>query len=82
MYELLEYFSISKSSNLNRNKNNKDKYKEEKDSIKQLFEESKAGYGYRRISAGLRNQGVVLNHKTVLKFMDEPELHSGRKNVN
>jgi transposase InsO family protein len=47
----------------------KDKYSAEKVEIQQLFEENKQRYGYRRITELLRQKGIVLNHKTVLKLM-------------
>jgi transposase InsO family protein len=34
----------------------------------------KAGYGYRRITAELRRQGVIVNRKLVLKIMKESDL--------
>ncbi len=46
-----------------------DKYSTEKIEIKKLFEANKQRYGYRRISVLLRQKGIVLNHKTVLKLM-------------
>jgi putative transposase len=32
------------------------------------------GYGYRRVTAELRNQGYAVNHKRVLKLMREDNL--------
>lgn len=81
MYELLNFFKVPKSSYLSWKKNNKGKYIKEKDLIKQIFEENKARYGYRRITAELKHRGVVLNHKTVLKLMNELGLHNERKKV-
>jgi transposase InsO family protein len=46
-----------------------DKYSIEKVEIQQLFLDNKQRYGYRRITALLRQKGIVLNHKTVLKLM-------------
>ncbi len=46
-----------------------DKYLYEKTKIKALFEANKQRYGYRRITTLLRQNGMVLNHKTVLKLM-------------
>ena len=45
------------------------KYKLEKQEILNLFELNKQRYGYRRITALLRQKGIVINHKTVLKLM-------------
>lgn len=46
-----------------------DKYFIEKVAIKELFEANKERYGYRRITVLLRQKGIVINHKTVLKLM-------------
>lgn len=48
-----------------------EKYINEKDVIKQIYHENKGRYGYRRITLELRNRGYHLNHKTVLKLMNE-----------
>ena len=48
-----------------------DKYADEKIVIKNIFEEHKGRYGYRRITAEMRNRGFVINHKTVKRLMDE-----------
>ena len=46
-----------------------DKYAYEKQEIQRIFEENKGRYGYRRITICLKQQGIVINHKTVLKLM-------------
>lgn len=79
MYELLEFFGVPKSSYLNWNRNNRDKYSEEKELVAAIFNENKARYGYRRITAELRRRGVVLNHKTVLRLMNELGLRPRRR---
>ena len=48
-----------------------DKHKLVKSVIKQIFEEHQGRYGYRRITMELRNRGYLLNHKTVLKLMNQ-----------
>lgn len=48
-----------------------DKYKELKELMRSIFYEHNARYGYRRITLELRNRGVVVNHKLVLKLMNE-----------
>lgn len=48
-----------------------DKYTEVKEVIQQIFDEHQGRYGYRRITLELRNQGYVINHKTVLRLMRE-----------
>ncbi|WP_455538804.1 TnpV protein [Terrisporobacter sp.] len=52
-----------------------DKHSELKESIKQIFDEHKERYGYRRITLELRNRGVLVNHKMVLKLMNEMGLY-------
>lgn len=39
--------------------------------LKKLYELHKGRYGYRRLTAALRNEGIVVNHKTVRKLMRE-----------
>ncbi|UPM55051.1 IS3 family transposase [Gottfriedia acidiceleris] len=53
-----------------------DKYVEVKESIKQIFHEHLGRYGYRRITLELRNQGLLINHKTVRRLMLELGLKS------
>ena len=48
-----------------------DKYKEVKAEIITIYHENKGRYGYRRITAALRNSGIHLNHKTVQRLMKE-----------
>ena len=48
-----------------------DKYLEEKLMIKQIFDENRGRYGYRRIHLEMRNRGYHLNHKTVQRLMRE-----------
>ena len=58
-----------------------DKYFVEKAEIKELFEANKQRYGYRRITLLLRQKGIVINHKTVLKLMQSLNL-SGKQRKN
>ena len=51
-----------------------DKYQEEKKMICQIFHENHGRYGYRRITLGLNQRGYNLNHKTVLKLMNQCDL--------
>lgn len=48
-----------------------DKYQEEKKLIHKIYKENQGRYGYRRITLEMRNQGHLINHKTVLKLMNE-----------
>lgn len=56
--------------------NQKDKYKEIKEEIYSIFHKHKGRYGYRRITLELRNNGILINHKTVLRLMNEIGLKS------
>lgn len=49
---------------------NKDKYACEKQEILDIFNTNKGRYGYRRILAVLQSKGYSINHKTVLKLMN------------
>lgn len=53
-----------------------DKYNEVKESIKQIFQEHQGRYGYRRITLELHNRGYTINHKTVLRLMNQLGLKS------
>lgn len=53
-----------------------DKYAVVKDQIKAIYEQHKGRYGYRRITAMLRLQGVAINHKTVQRLMGELQIKS------
>lgn len=46
-----------------------DKYANVKDRIRSLFEQHHGRYGYRRITAALRQLGERINHKTVQRLM-------------
>ena len=53
-----------------------DKYFELKELIKHIYHKHKGRYGYRRITDELNNQGVVINHKTILRLMKSLGLKS------
>lgn len=48
-----------------------DKYEDLKTQIKEVFDQHKARYGYRRITAAVRQLGYKVNHKTVQRLMGE-----------
>ncbi len=48
-----------------------DRYKAAQEAISDIFHEHKGRYGYRRITAELRNRGYGINHKTVQRLMGE-----------
>lgn len=47
----------------------KDKYHEVKEWIKSIYHQHKGRLGYRRITLEIRNKGIIINHKTVLRLM-------------
>ena len=53
-----------------------DKYASLKEQIKAIYEQHKGRYGYRRITAMLRRQGVLINHKTVQRLMGDLNIKS------
>ena len=59
-----------------------DKYATLRKEIARIFEKHNGRYGYRRIHLQLRAKGVVVNHKTVAKLMNEMELSGRRPKVH
>lgn len=53
-----------------------DKYAQVKDLIQGIYHQHKGCYGYRRIHLALKNEGVVLNSKTVQRLMAKLGLQS------
>jgi putative transposase len=53
-----------------------DKYKTIKAWIKSIYHRHRGRYGYRRITDELNNNGIIINHKTVLKLMKSLGLKS------
>lgn len=49
--------------------------------VEEIFHEHKGRYGYRRITAEMRNRGLVINHKTVLRLMRDKGLKSHVRKV-
>jgi len=54
----------------------KDKYLEIKKKIELIYHKHKGRLGYRRITILLRQSGITINHKTVLRLMGELKLKS------
>ena len=48
--------------------------------IREIYDQHKGRYGYRRITIQLRDKGVVVNHKTVRKLMVGMSLKAKRRN--
>ncbi|MDC8101537.1 IS3 family transposase [Chryseobacterium rhizosphaerae] len=53
-----------------------DKYVHIKCLIQLIYQKHKGRFGYRRITLELKNQGVIINHKTVLRLMKNLGLKS------
>ena len=58
-----------------------DKYAQEKEMIRSIFHEHKGRYGYRRVTAEMRNRGFVISHRTVQRLMGEMCLKSKIRQV-
>ena len=56
------YYTLAKTDKDDKNKKIIEK-------IKEIFENNKERYGYRRITLELRNQGYNVNHKKVYRIM-------------
>ena len=56
-----------------------DGYDDARTAIRKIYDHHKGRYGYRRITSQLRNEGIILNHKTVQKLMVEMSLYGKRK---
>ena len=59
----------------------KEKYAAEKELVKSIFHEHKGRYGYRRVTAEMRNRGFIINHKTVQRLMVSMSLKSQIRKV-
>jgi len=57
-----------------KHRNDEDKYSEIKEQITNIFCENKKRYGYRRITMELHNRGYRINHKAVLRLMNEEKI--------
>ena len=58
-----------------------DGYDDARAAIRKIYDYHKGRYGYRRITSQLRNEGILLNHKTVQKLMVEMNLYGKRKKI-
>ena len=68
---LLDYFALKRSTYYENIKVRKDKYKDIKQKILEIYNKSNKKKGYRWINADLRKQGIIINHKTVLRLMQQ-----------
>lgn len=78
---LLEYFKMPSSTFYAAIKTRNNKYSELENRITQIFHEHKGRYGVRRITAQLRKEGVLINHKTVYRLMLRLNLKSVQRRV-
>ncbi|TCV18811.1 putative transposase [Sphingobacterium alimentarium] len=53
-----------------------DKYERVKSLISRIYHDHKGRYGYRRITLLLKRYGMAINHKAVLRLMEEMKLRS------
>jgi putative transposase len=51
-----------------------EKHSGEREVIKQICDEHKGRYGYRRVTLELRHRGLQINHKSVMKLMKQEHL--------
>lgn len=81
--KLLKIAQLSKSTFFYEiSKNDKDeKNKELIDEILTIFNENKCRYGHRRITAELKNRGIIANHKKVLRLMNKLGLVAIKRKV-
>ena len=56
-----------------------DLHEELRERIAFIYNSHKGRYGYRRITLQLREEGVIVNHKTVQKLMGQMSLKAKRK---
>lgn len=68
---LLDHTGMARSSYYYHQKRSgiADKYKNVKELIKSIYHTHKGRLGYRRITLVLKEQGIIINHKTVLRLM-------------
>ncbi len=59
-----------------------DAYDNLKKDISRIYEDNQGWYGYRRITFALRNEGNLVNHKTVQKLMGQLHLKGKRKRIH
>lgn len=79
--DLLTYADVARSTFYYQRKNlsDGDKHAKLKNEIMAIFGENKGRYGYRRITIELRNRGIGINHKLVLKLMRELNIKANVK---
>ena len=71
---MLKVAGMARSTYYYRIKPSQEKYKKERLRLKELYQNHKGRYGYRRMRAALCHEGFVISHKTVRKLMKEEGL--------
>lgn len=68
---MLNHMNMAKSSYYYYEKKHQttDKYKNIKKLIQHIYHKHKGRFGYRRITLEIKNKGILINHKTVLRLM-------------
>ena len=59
--------------------NETDGYDDVRRSIMEIYDQNHGRYGYRRITAQLRNEGIEINHKLVQRLMLQIHLKAKRR---
>jgi len=74
---LLDFADLARSTYYYQRKllHQTDKHAKHRLEISAMYKKHHGWYGYRRITLALQNQGIQLNHKTVLKLMNSLGLH-------
>lgn len=58
-----------------------DGYDDLRKEIRRIYDDNRGWYGYRRITFALRNNGILVNHKTVQRLMGQLHLKGKHKKV-
>lgn len=77
--KLLKLSKLSRSTYYYHCRERQDKYEIEKQEIEKIYNENSGRYGYRRILVVLRQNGYIINHKTVQKLMKSMGLYGKRR---
>ncbi len=75
LVELLKAIKMAKSSYEYQNKHmNDDKYEDVRKTIVEIFNNNYKAFGYRRIHASLKNDGIIVSEKVVRRLMKEAKI--------
>lgn len=74
LQDLLEYTGLSRSTFFYNIRHTTDKYAELKDEIASIYYENKGLYGYRRVHAALKHEGINKNPKLIHRLMKQMNL--------